>query len=352
MEESKVLTLPKQLNVQGAISFSRELYNMPISREYIVDFSYLEKAFPFSILLSLANLKSFFKNTARELRSCGVTPVFKARGIRLKDNPIHGYLAHIGFFKDLGLNIGRAPGEAWGSHGYVPIVKMDRSDIRSEAMRRGVHYGNILIEKSEKLSTVITNALKPNSCDLENEYIFKALSYIIREIMRNAYEHSKSKNIVYCGQYFPKIGCAEIAILDHGIGIHDSLYRKHGYESAQESIENALLPGISSKLDFSVDDKWGNSGFGLYTTRRICTYFPSDQFAIASSGMLIASHHKSEKNIFNKLLHPGTAVMMKISRNDEFYFENILEKIIAEGERIASNSGSGVKASKMSKILK
>lgn len=113
-----------------------------------------------------------------------------------------------------------------------------------------------------------------------------------------------------------------------------------------------MKPGVSANLDTNPDNKWGNSGFGLYATKRMCTFFPQDQFALSSSGILATIHNKNKVNIYNSIPHKGTAVMIKVSKHEDYYFESLLERIIQEGEAEASARVPGLRASKMSKVLK
>ncbi|MDE4586293.1 hypothetical protein HUW66_012250, partial [Staphylococcus epidermidis] len=94
--------------------------------------------------------------------------------------------------------------------------------------------------------------------------------------MRNVVEHSDSKVIEYCAQYWPSYDRVEITISDNGIGMKKSLSKNPYIEADNDSeaIQLALMPSISSKnfkgARINTRNPWHNSGFGLYMISRIC----------------------------------------------------------------------------------
>lgn len=129
------------------------------SEELIFDFSLYRETNPFSNLILINGLK--------EIRS-SYPEVFMR--VRPKGNDT--YLQHIGFYKAIGIAIGKKPGEAVANPNYVPItpVVFDYN-----------FYRNI-----EQLSDQL-------ACTIHfDERLQTFLSYIFQETIRNVYEHAET----------------------------------------------------------------------------------------------------------------------------------------------------------------
>lgn len=342
-----IIKFPPVLNTKNAINFSNLIYNIQKRfdhKTYIIDFSNVEKAFPFGILFSANILKHFIKKAhsrRREVR------------FNYSSSPkkITSYLKHIGFFQYLGEDAGRMPGEAYGSENYIPITVFSKSTLLDEATKQGKHIGEIIVKKSHAISNIIDSIYSEADEDNVN-FLKDAIAYSSREIMRNSIEHSQSEEVVILVQSFPTLKKIDIAIMDTGIGIYSTLSKKYILHSKIEAIEKALLPGIScTNTNIKTDDAWQNSGFGLYIVSELCKKLNDFQFYIASSD---ASYSITKNKIIDRNHHvwaPGTTILISIGVDNDCYFSNILEQIVQEGERIAQIDNPNAKASKMSKIV-
>src|ERR1044072_7165103 len=96
---------PTTLDEAGAFAFLAQLEEATIP--VVVDFSQTQFALPLGALMLLSAYRSFKERD----------PNLKAVGINL-DKSAHGYLGHMGFFKSIGVPIGKRPGEAMGSSTY------------------------------------------------------------------------------------------------------------------------------------------------------------------------------------------------------------------------------------------
>jgi hypothetical protein len=95
------------------------------------------------------------------------------------------------------------------------------------------------------------------------------LSYSLRELMRNVFEHSETDSLYYCAQYWPKSSKVEVAVADFGIGIRRALSRNPNFrfDSDKEAREYSLLPSVSGATHRERSSgTWFNSGYGLYMT--------------------------------------------------------------------------------------
>lgn len=262
-----------------------------------------------------------------------------------------GYAAHIGFFKSISQSIdyGNEPGEAKGSSTYIPITHINFNELRKKSRDEGDYSElNDLIEaESKKLAKVLCRT---------NTNLQKLFSYIIREILRNTPEHSDSSIATMCAQNW-KDGRAEIAILDEGIGIKNSLNKNPTHstyiKSDLDALKCAIQPGISQA--FSPDKKnnssdvWSNSGFGLFMASEICKKLNGSFWIISGKKALLVNTHtiRSFDTLFN-----GTAIGIKIDTSYIRDTQNMINEIAKAGEERAKTIRNAFsRASKPSRNL-
>lgn len=151
--------------------------------------------------------------------------------------------------------------------------------------------------------------------------------------MRNAVEHGAGKNLVVFGQRWDANGVAEIVIYDDGIGIAETLYDNEYIDcnNGREALKFAILPGISGvsrNERFSQDEKWGNSGFGLYVTSRFCAEYGSFRMISGNDALTFSRGIQSE----HKWTVPGTFVQMRFSVQASSNQINRINQIIEDGK--------------------
>lgn len=164
-------------------------------------------------------------------------------------------------------------------------------------------------------------------------------------MLRNSIEHSKNHCVWICAQYWPSYSMAEIAILDNGIGIRQSLCSNYNYASKinndSDALKLALLPGITEnygKKQFNGD--WNNSGYGLYIASQMCNKLNGSFLLVSDSKALFLCNGKQE--IINTN-HHGTAIRMTLKTNEKFNYDQIREEILSEGMKISCNIDKAVK---------
>ncbi|MFU2210361.1 hypothetical protein [Solidesulfovibrio sp. C21] len=144
------------LNHINSINLSRCLSNLPCVSEYVFDFSNMQAVFPYGIVTSVFSIDHFKKLMTKMVqKKYGITPSFVYNGIDVYNNNAHGYAAHVGFFKEIGADIGRCAGEAYGSDSYIPIEKIGVSEVHDRAEERAVSYNDIIEIYSQRLASVI-----------------------------------------------------------------------------------------------------------------------------------------------------------------------------------------------------
>jgi hypothetical protein len=222
------------------------------------------------------------------------------------------YAGHMGFFRMFGCKFGREIGEAHGSENYLPITCLSREDLYQGPMDRFSEMGDLIQRESDKISAIIT---RNNS---NNRPLYDALTFAIREVMRNVFEHSETSEVFYCAQYWPNSGRVEFAVADFGIGIRKGLGQNPNFRFPRDkdAIEYALLPSVSGKTHLPRrSETWFNSGYGLYMTNRLARN-GGGNFLIASGNTAIQLSQKTKHNF--KTSFPGTVLRfnLKLSEMD------------------------------------
>lgn len=260
---------------------------------------------------------------------------------RSKDSAFRGYADHIGFFRYCGFDRGNKLGQAMGSNTYIPIQTFSAEAIKIASGDRP--YGEIVEEKASELTHVLT---QKRSGDL-----FVALSYSLREIMRNSIEHSFGKNVVLFGQYWPRNGNAEIVLFDDGVGIAEALSNNEERKAkpALELLECALQPGVTGTTEAErayQDPSYRNSGFGLFVTSEFC----------AQHGLfrVISGKHGITRNRGSLVHHDwsfdGTCVQLSLNTRNLQNAAEQIESIIARGEELVPEQSPIKTASKASRL--
>jgi hypothetical protein len=304
------------LTLDNAINFSNELFQLPDSEEYVFDFSNMDWVEPFGMLYISSQLlkyrqsKQFSKFCAENYKHCD-------------------YAGHMGFFKTFGLNFGKQPGEASGSLNYLPITSIEVDNLNVNVNLNWRYVTETIERWSSFLAYVLTRQ--------SNSNLFETLKYSICEIIRNVIEHSRSKHIYYCAQYWSRQNIVEVSILDTGIGIRQSLSKNpflRDISSDRDALHQSLLPGISGKFykkqKTHHNQDLRNVGFGLYMTSRLCRN--SENFFICSgnTGMLLCRETKKAYNTN----FSGTALRLTLNTQNIDSLSKSLNKFRKEGQEI------------------
>ncbi|MGF2736450.1 hypothetical protein [Marinobacter sp. DUT-1] len=327
--KSAFVRCPAQFTDSNVAAFLEDLFSKIEKDHVAIDFNPIKFVYPYGTLLSAIGIREF----VHERNNKGLKTT--AYGTASKNSAIT-YLKHFCFFHFIGINEGRKVGSGEGNSRYIPITTIKEEDLRSE---NDIIQENIT-RKSFQLARIIFGK--------ESE-IMKAemLSYCIREVIRNVFEHSEAEECILMAQKW-RNGHSEIAIADQGVGIFETISKVHQVEDAAEAIKLSLKPGISKETAPENDrDKWQNSGFGLYVISELGKQF--GDFSITSNTKIL--HRQNSKEIIRPIPVNGTAVKLNINTEDAEYFPNILHQIVEKGESLAKElPGARKSASKTSKI--
>lgn len=235
-------------------------------------------------------------------------------------------------------------GSANPTGNYVPLEVW--SIPETQAKLAGAPIGAIVDERSEQLASILTQN--------NNGQVFETLQYAIREIFRNALEHSNGTQAVLLAQFWPAKNEAEIVVADDGVGIAANLYENEFVDVANNlgAIKVALMPGISGvsrTARANQDSVWRNSGFGLYVVSRLAARF--GRFCIVSMGDYLELQRG--KQIHRPYPHSGTAVSIRIIIDETSKSSDFIRRTIESGELSRSEimSQFPVNASQASKML-
>jgi hypothetical protein len=317
-----VIGLPARGDLQSILEFARDLDYFAQHDRITLDFGELNFFSPFTMLFIGAKLKSFrIKNP--ELV------------VDVKNYQQHAYPAHMGFFRLFGIGVGREVGEASGSGNYIPLTYVTREEFYELPTDKYQELPDLIQRHADRIARVITRD-KPESGNM-----FDVLSFSIREVMRNVFEHSNADSLYYCAQFWPKSNKVEFALADFGIGIRRALSENPNFRFAtdKEAIEYSLLPSVSGKTHLPRrSETWFNSGYGLYMTNRLARN--GGNFVIAS-GMTAVHLSRLTKNNY-RTSFPGTALRFNLDVGQIGNVQHRLREFKEEGHKLAKTiAGSG-----------
>ncbi|WP_299589904.1 hypothetical protein [uncultured Tateyamaria sp.] len=247
----------------------------------------------------------------------------------------HEYLSHMGFFSLCGFEHGNAVGEARGNERYLPISQLREQDLSESPLDRFEEMQDLLQRSVDRIALVLAHDLE------ENKDMYDVLSYSLREVFRNSFEHGDTNNLYYCAQYWPKTDRVEFAVADFGIGVRRGLGRNPNFRFSKdkEALEFALLPSVSGRThEPRKSENWFNSGYGLYMTNRLARN--GGNFVISSGESAICMTPKTKNNFVASF--PGTILRVNLNVSAVGSVQARLAEFREEGKELAAKiKGSG-----------
>lgn len=304
------IALPSLLDANAAIEFAAGLSTNLFATTATIDFASLRTVEPFGLLYAGAALRAFFQ----ERKYHGIA----AQGINAGE-PAHEYLAHVGFFQWLGIQVGKNPGAVPGGATWLPLTTLTRAQLDIRMAETGKPLGSVIHQECDRLARLVTesNQLKWNS----------PLAYCLREVIRNVFEHAEIDCFVLCAQK-SAAGDVEIAVVDQGRGIRCSLEERFHFENDEDALRAALRPGITRRAFIESDDPWANSGFGLFVLSELGRELGVFRVISGVAGIRsLNGEFHSEAAGFN-----GTAIQLRIRRPKGVNLGDFIDSIIARGE--------------------
>lgn len=316
------IEIPAKLDLPTLFHLAKELDQHTFKDELTLHFTEGTFFAPFSMLFLASKLKSLKeRNPALAIDCTGY-----------KEN---GYLAHVGFFRFLGFDHGRDIGEAWGSDSYLPITSLSREQLYEKPDDKWEELPDLIQRHADKIAAIMARDVD------KNRDLFDVLSYSVREVMRNVFEHSGANTLYYCAQYWPRSNKVEFAIVDFGMGIRRGLGTNPNFRFAtdKQAIEYSLLPSVSGKTHLPrTSNNWFNSGYGLYMTNRLARN--GGNFVMASGTTGIHLSRRTKTNY--QTTFPGTALRFNMDVDEIGSVADRLSEFRRDGAILAKQiSGSG-----------
>lgn len=304
-----------------------------IQQQVILDFSEIKYVKPMGDSLFARELREFVKARKNlEFQTSARLPQF---------SNVKGYIDYIGFFDFIGLKgnhnkvrtqINEIPAK------YLPITKYDFSDFYVLPDDDEIKPFYLIEAQAELISRLFTQDSQPNVL----------ITYIIREILRNCFEHSKSPSYHVWAQYWEADSSLELVILDDGIGIFENLKIKYpNLRNDDDAISKALEPGVSRANFNTPSNKYDNSGFGLYVISELAKRYGSFFIGSKTAGLHITSNNKNKYTIFDG----GTLISIRINNIKNIDYEKEIAEIVSSGEKISLQSEYPTKASKQTLLF-
>lgn len=302
------------LNFSSALEFTYSIKDYELEEGEIFDFSNVHNCDPFPMLIA--------STAIRQLREISSVKKCTAK------NCDNSYAQHMRFYKAIGINRGRELDENYGNNNNLPITKLTIKDLREDGIKNLERIQEVIVRKSKLMASVLSRG---------NASFAKWLTYVLTEIMRNIPEHSQANEIWYCAQYWPTYDLVELAILDEGIGVKNSLLSNYAYSDLvaddSDALKLSIRPGISRTFvpggENLSNDEWKNSGYGLYMVSRLCEEL-GGSFIIASGDSAIRLKKKSLTQYRCHL--KGTGIQIRIKPSKIVNYERVAKDILREGE--------------------
>lgn len=325
------LKLPGQFEPATLAKLESDLLASQFEDGVNVNFSPLTFSKPMAMLVAGSYLRRWITKR-RDLN----LKTYKS-GISAKNN-VHSYLMHLGFFDYVGMkDVGNKVGVAKGNTKYLPIKEIKRSELESSIAASGESLIEAIVFLSDGLANVLSGE------DIGE--VKKSLSYSLREVIRNALEHSGSDLCFICGQRWAN-GQSEIAVIDEGFGIYETLSSAYNIDENQALTEE-IKPGVSRTNNMTKEENsHGNSGFGLFVLSELGNSF--GWFCIGSGTKTLMCRSGSKE--LSDLPFQGTFVGVHITSIPK-NFSGVLHDIVSLGEAEAKREGRNGMASEISKSV-
>lgn len=252
----------------------------------------------------------------------------------------------IGVFQELGLS--EANSFDYGKR-YIAPTKVLLSEVH-QSMR--VEKKSIETYYDEVSSHIVNKALQGFDYDF-SEDVNELFEFVVREMIRNIFDHSKSIHFYYGSQMYPANNCVEVVIADLGEGLlatvpFDLEDEWHKEQTDEDAIRRAMIPGLTARSNHSyAPEVYKNSGYGLSLVQRIIQK-TDGIFSIASGEKSITFN--SDGETVDDCNIKGTLIRLRIKLRE---LEKVdFKEILIDAQKEAIEKGFLETPSSASKRLK
>ena len=309
------LYVPERITATNASAFCLRLAETALAPRLLIDFQQIKFVVPQGTMCLFVGIKRVLEQR--------VSLSLPNLEIINSTNPSDAfrYLVYMGFFKRLA-NVDIDNEE--------PQLSTDRTYIRLSPIvidRSGANF-KFQARLDEATSAQATFLLKDKAPE---HPAVMAVGWCLREAIRNVFEHAGTDTAYVTGQSW-KSGRVELAIGDAGMGIPVALAPVHNPRDASHALSLAVQPGITDYTGPDTDDKWQNSGFGLYMLRRIAQDYGS--LTVVSGGAFLKTATGDAAPLVKGSGSPlGTTIALSLEIPDDIYFANVLDQYATAGEQ-------------------
>jgi hypothetical protein len=328
--DRQIFQIGERLNEQVALQLAADLALAEPTTDLEVDFSNAQHFEPFGMLVA----SSAINRLRRRAQVMGRQLIVNAGNA----DP-EGIAGHMGFWKSIGTNLGREVSTATRNDSYLPITRIGVDELYHESGGSDPLAAGVIEQWSDRLAAILA---QPRSTPL-----LEALSYAMRELIRNVLEHAQAEALWLAGMSWPKRNYVQVAILDEGMGVRRSLATNPNFRFAtdMEALRAALRPGVSRNLgrataspaliERAAEERtdfrprlMDNAGYGLYMISTLCR--EAGQFLIASGSASLAFVGSGEIESATGL--HGTALRLVLSPTEvQSAWDGLFEGIASRG---------------------
>jgi hypothetical protein len=171
--------------------------------------------------------------------------------------------------------------------------------------RTTISYEIFQSREYEKINEYLTDEVFDKVKEHVNSESIEMISANVYEIVQNIEEHSGSKQVFICGQYYPKKGELSLAISDVGISIPKKIRTACNFENLTDSklISWATEKGNSTKTSKA-------SGLGLYELKESFSDV-GEMLILSQKGLLVYNGVADVSQIDLNAIFPGTLLHLK-----------------------------------------
>lgn len=271
---------------------------------------------------------------------------YELESIKDLDRNAISYGETIGMFQELGLS--EAQSFEYGKN-YISPTKVLISEIYHSLKEDKKSIENYYDEVSFR---VVKKALQGFDYNFSEE-VNELFEFVVREMVRNIFDHSKTNHFYYGSQMYPALGGVEVVIADLGEGLLKTVPFDNEDEwfkelTDEDAIRRAVIPGLTAASNHSyAPEDYKNSGYGLALVQRIIQK-TDGIFSIASGEKSLT--FSSEGETVDDCNIKGTLIRMRIKLRE---LEKInFQEILVDAQKEAKEKGFLATPSSASKRIK
>ncbi|PRP50908.1 hypothetical protein C7B63_10905 [Bacillus halotolerans] len=229
----------------------------------------------------------------------------------------------MGIFQKLGLSSARSFSEGTN---YIAPTKV----VISELFASLDEQDESIETYYDEISTKIVRKVLRNLAFQADEAVKDLFEFVLREIVRNIFDHSQTPHYYYGSQTYPATNSVEVVIADVGLGLLNTVpfnVEETWFDnpSDEDAIRKAIIPGLSAFSNHAyAPEDYKNSGYGLALVKRIIEK-TDGVFSIASGKKTITYNSLGE--FVEDCDLKGTLIRMRINLNNLnlVNFDEVLE---------------------------